>query len=154
MNPVVFQRLGDLNTTRSALRPPVADSIHARFWPPLRMQTIRQPTLNAAQVLPDHSAPGDGSMVAAEKSLLTQIRTRALALKRQGVTVDDAGKQVTAELKAAHPDWPNTNGSGLRKKRVRRRAVTQRVWSSGSTRMARTVERNVKPFGLGSDRCG
>jgi glyoxylase-like metal-dependent hydrolase (beta-lactamase superfamily II) len=69
--------------------------------------------LNAAHVLPDHSAPGDGSMVAAEKSLLTEIRTRALALKRQGVTVDDAGKQVSAELKTEHPDWPNTNAAGF-----------------------------------------
>jgi glyoxylase-like metal-dependent hydrolase (beta-lactamase superfamily II) len=70
-------------------------------------------TLNAAHVLPDHSAPGDGSMVAAEKSLLTGIRERALALKRQGVTVDDAGKQVSVELKAQHPDWPNTNAAGF-----------------------------------------
>ena len=70
-------------------------------------------TLNAAHVLPDHSAPGDGSMVAAEKSLLTGIRMRALALKRQGVTVNDAGKQISVELKAQHPDWPNTNAAGF-----------------------------------------
>ena len=40
--------------------------------------------LNAAHVLPDHSAPGDGSLVAAEHDLISEIRTRALALKRQG----------------------------------------------------------------------
>ncbi|HXM62302.1 MAG TPA: MBL fold metallo-hydrolase [Terriglobales bacterium] len=69
--------------------------------------------LDAAHVLPDHSAPGDGSLVAAEVSLISEIRTRALALKRQGVSPDDAGKQVSANLKAQHPDWPNTNASGF-----------------------------------------
>jgi hypothetical protein len=69
--------------------------------------------LNAAHILPDHSAPGDGSLVAAERNLITEIRTRALALKRQGVSADDAGKQVSAELKTEHPDWPNTNAAGF-----------------------------------------
>jgi glyoxylase-like metal-dependent hydrolase (beta-lactamase superfamily II) len=69
--------------------------------------------LNAAHVLPDHSAPGDGSLVAAEQTLISEIRTRALALKRQGVSPDDAGKQISAELKTQHPDWPNPNASGF-----------------------------------------
>jgi glyoxylase-like metal-dependent hydrolase (beta-lactamase superfamily II) len=69
--------------------------------------------LSAAHVLPDHSAPGDGSLVAAEKSLISDIRTRALTLKRQGMSADDAGKQVIADLKTQHPDWPNTNAAGF-----------------------------------------
>jgi glyoxylase-like metal-dependent hydrolase (beta-lactamase superfamily II) len=69
--------------------------------------------LNAAHVLPDHSPPGDGSLVAAEQSLISEIRTRALALKGQGVSAEDAGKQITAELKTQHPDWHNTNASGF-----------------------------------------
>ena len=69
--------------------------------------------LNAAHVLPDHSVPGDGSLVGAERDLISGIRTRALALKQQGVSVDDAGKQITAALKAQHPDWPNTNAAGF-----------------------------------------
>src|SRR5580700_9104111 len=69
--------------------------------------------LNAVHVLPDHSAPGDGSLVAAERSLIAEIRTRALALKRQGMSVDDAGKQVSADLKTVYPDWPNTNAAGF-----------------------------------------
>ena len=69
--------------------------------------------LNAAHVLPDHSAPGDGSLVAAERDLISEIRTRALALKRQGMSADDAGKQVSADLKTLHPDWPNTNAAGF-----------------------------------------
>lgn len=69
--------------------------------------------LNATHVLPDHSAPGDGSLVAAELNLISEIRTRALALKRRGISPDDAGKQVSADLKTQHPDWPNTNAAGF-----------------------------------------
>lgn len=69
--------------------------------------------LDAARVLPDHSAPGDGSLVAAETKLISEIRTRALALKGQGVSADEAGKQISAELKTEHPDWPNTNAAGF-----------------------------------------
>jgi glyoxylase-like metal-dependent hydrolase (beta-lactamase superfamily II) len=69
--------------------------------------------LNAAHILPDHSAPGDGTLVAAEQELISGIRTKALALKSQGMSVEDAGKQVSADLKAQHPDWPNTNAAGF-----------------------------------------
>jgi glyoxylase-like metal-dependent hydrolase (beta-lactamase superfamily II) len=69
--------------------------------------------LNAAHVLPDHSAPGDGSLVAEERNLISEIRGRALALKRQGMSADDAGKEVSAGLKTQHPDWPNTNATGF-----------------------------------------
>jgi hypothetical protein len=49
--------------------------------------------------------------VAAERALISEIRTRALALKSQGVSADDAGKQISADLKTQHPDWPNTNAA-------------------------------------------
>ena len=67
--------------------------------------------LNVAHVLPDHSAPGDGSLVASERELLTAIRTQALALKRKGISVDSASTQISATLKKQHPDWPDTNAS-------------------------------------------
>jgi glyoxylase-like metal-dependent hydrolase (beta-lactamase superfamily II) len=73
----------------------------------------RVAALDAAHILPDHSAPGDGSLVAAEQSLISQIRTRALQLRHQGLSPDDAGKQVSAELKTQHPDWPNTNAAAF-----------------------------------------
>ena len=69
--------------------------------------------LNVAHVVPDHSEPGDGSLVAQERALLATIRSRAVALKREGVSVDAAGKQISAELKQQHPDWPNTNAAGF-----------------------------------------
>ncbi len=68
-------------------------------------------TLNVKHVLPDHSAPGDGSLIAAERELIVSIRTQALALKRQGVPVDAAATEISAGLKKQHPDWPDTNAS-------------------------------------------
>lgn len=69
--------------------------------------------LNALHVLPDHSPAGDGSLVGAERDLIAEIRNRALALKKQGVAAADAGKQVSDELKAQHPDWANTNAAAF-----------------------------------------
>ena len=69
--------------------------------------------LNALHVLPDHSAPGDGSMVAVEKKFISELRNRALELKRKGVSADDAGKQLGGEFKTRYPDWPNMNVAGF-----------------------------------------
>jgi hypothetical protein len=65
--------------------------------------------LNALHVLPDHSPPGDGSLVTQEKAFVGELRTRALTLKKQGVTADDAGKQLSTELNAKYADWPSMN---------------------------------------------
>jgi glyoxylase-like metal-dependent hydrolase (beta-lactamase superfamily II) len=65
--------------------------------------------LGALHVLPDHSAIGNGSLVAQEKAFIVDLQTRALDLKRQGVNADDAGKQLTAEFKTKYADWPINN---------------------------------------------
>ena len=67
--------------------------------------------LNVAHVLPDHSAPGDGSLVASERELIVAIRRQALALKRRGISVDAAGKEISATFKKLDPDWEDTNVS-------------------------------------------
>jgi hypothetical protein len=51
--------------------------------------------------------------VTAERDLIEGIQTRALALKQQGVSAEEAGKQISGELKTQHPDWPNTNAAGF-----------------------------------------
>src|SRR5260221_6076594 len=65
--------------------------------------------LGALHVLPDHSAIGDGSLVRQEKAFITDLQTRALDLKRQGVNADDAGRQLTLEFKTKYSDWPISN---------------------------------------------
>src|SRR5262249_28480127 len=42
--------------------------------------------LNVRHVLPDHSPIGDGSLIAAERAFISDVRTRALALKSSGVS--------------------------------------------------------------------
>lgn len=69
--------------------------------------------LNALHVLPDHSAPGDGSMVAREKEFISNLRNTALELKKAGVAVDEAGKRLETGFKAKYPTWPNMNVSGF-----------------------------------------
>lgn len=61
-------------------------------------------------IVPDHGpAIVDASQIGTERAYLLALQSRALELKKQGVSVDDAGKTVTTELKAKYPDWPNPN---------------------------------------------
>lgn len=69
--------------------------------------------LNALHVLPDHSAPGDGTMVASERQFIADVRSAALELKKKGLSPDDAAKQLAIDLKTKHPDWPNMNLTGF-----------------------------------------
>jgi hypothetical protein len=107
--------LADLFERTREYRPVLAQRFFGNGGTPASWLGVldRVAALNAAHVLPDHSAPGDGSLVAAERDLISEIRTQALALKRQNVSADDAGKQVSASLKTLHHDWPNTNAAGF-----------------------------------------
>jgi glyoxylase-like metal-dependent hydrolase (beta-lactamase superfamily II) len=66
-------------------------------------------------IVPDHSRPGDGSLIAQDRAFLLDMRTRALDMKKQGLSAADAGKRMTEYFKttypewAANPDWPNVN---------------------------------------------
>jgi glyoxylase-like metal-dependent hydrolase (beta-lactamase superfamily II) len=69
--------------------------------------------LNPQHVLPTHSAPGDGSLVAQEKKFISDLRTSALELKKKGVSADDAGKQLAEDFKKKYSDWPSMNVTGF-----------------------------------------
>jgi len=56
-------------------------------------------------IVPDHGALGDGSLIGKERAFLGALQARALELKRQGTSVEEAGKLLTAEFKARYPDW-------------------------------------------------
>ncbi|SPE38295.1 Beta-lactamase domain protein [Candidatus Sulfopaludibacter sp. SbA6] len=56
-------------------------------------------------IMPDHGALGDGSLIAKERGFLAGLQARALELKRQGTSVEEAGKLLTAEFKTRYPDW-------------------------------------------------
>jgi glyoxylase-like metal-dependent hydrolase (beta-lactamase superfamily II) len=61
--------------------------------------------LHPAQVLPDHSPPGDGTLLAQERAFMTDLAARVTALKKEGKSAEEAGKIATAEMTAKYPDW-------------------------------------------------
>ncbi len=63
-------------------------------------------TLKPRVIVPDHGAAvTDASEIGKERAYLLDLQARGSELKRQGVPVDDAGKQVAAEFHAKYPDW-------------------------------------------------
>jgi glyoxylase-like metal-dependent hydrolase (beta-lactamase superfamily II) len=67
-------------------------------------------SMQIAHIVPDHNALGDRSILEQEYALLSALQSRALELKRQGRSADEAGQTVLAEFKMKFPDWPNLNG--------------------------------------------
>jgi glyoxylase-like metal-dependent hydrolase (beta-lactamase superfamily II) len=59
-------------------------------------------------IVPDHGELGDGSLVAKERAMLAELQGRALELKREGKSSDEAGKLFAGELHAKHPDYGQT----------------------------------------------
>ncbi|HLI83809.1 MAG TPA: MBL fold metallo-hydrolase [Bryobacteraceae bacterium] len=74
--------------------------------------------LKPAHIVPDHSKPGDGSLIEEDHLFILDMRSRALELKNQGVSAADAAKRMATEFETAYPewarnpDWPNLNSIG------------------------------------------
>ncbi len=77
-------------------------------------------SLNVDHVLPDHSAPGPGSMIADDRKFIGDVHTRAMELRKQGMSAEAAGKQIATEFKMKYPDWPNMD---------RVSGFVERVWA-------------------------
>ncbi|HEV2523301.1 MAG TPA: MBL fold metallo-hydrolase [Candidatus Acidoferrales bacterium] len=70
-------------------------------------------------IVPDHGpAIVDASQIGAERAYFLALQARALELKKQGTSVDDAGKTMTAEWKIKYPDCPNINAVAGEVRRV------------------------------------
>ena len=65
--------------------------------------------LKPRYIVPDHGDLGDGSLIGKQRAFMSDLQSRALALKRQGVSAADAGKRLTAEITAQYPGWMNLN---------------------------------------------
>ncbi len=62
--------------------------------------------MNPRIIVPDHGpAVTDVSEIGKERTYLLDLQSRASELKRQGVSVDDAGKQIASEFHTKYPDW-------------------------------------------------
>ena len=56
-------------------------------------------------IVPDHGELGDGSLIAKQRAMLAELQGRALELKREGKSAEEAGRLLTAELHSKHPDY-------------------------------------------------
>lgn len=61
-------------------------------------------------IVPSHGAIGDGSLIAANRAVMTEIDARARQLKTQGRSIDEAATTVQTEMQAKHAGWPRANG--------------------------------------------
>ena len=66
--------------------------------------------LKPQTIVPAHGAVGSGTLVSANRAIMTRVRDRARALKAQGRTADEVATTVQAELVAEHQGWPRANG--------------------------------------------
>jgi glyoxylase-like metal-dependent hydrolase (beta-lactamase superfamily II) len=92
---------GDIVENRLVPSMPNADS-SAKGWLAILDQLA---PMKPRLIVPDHGALGDGSLIAAERAFLADLQKRALELKRQGTSPEEAGKLLTNELKTKYPDW-------------------------------------------------
>ena len=61
--------------------------------------------LNPKIVVPDHTPPGDTSLIAQERALMADIQSRAMALKAEGKSAEEAGKIMTGEFQKKYAGW-------------------------------------------------
>jgi glyoxylase-like metal-dependent hydrolase (beta-lactamase superfamily II) len=66
--------------------------------------------LKAQTIVPAHGEVGSGALIAANRTIMQGVQSRARALKAEGRTADEAAKTVQAEFQAQHPTWPRANG--------------------------------------------
>lgn len=67
-------------------------------------------TMKPVHILPNHGLFGDGSLIGKERRFILDMQARALKLKRKGVSVEDAAKQLTADFTAKNPEWEMPGG--------------------------------------------
>jgi glyoxylase-like metal-dependent hydrolase (beta-lactamase superfamily II) len=61
--------------------------------------------LKPAIILPDHSRPGDGGLIAEQRAFMTDVLEHTQALKREGKSADEAARLVSADIEKRYPGW-------------------------------------------------
>jgi glyoxylase-like metal-dependent hydrolase (beta-lactamase superfamily II) len=61
-------------------------------------------------IVPSHGAVGEPSIIGVNRTIMQGVQRRALELKAQGRSSDEAAMTVQKEFQATHPDWPRGNG--------------------------------------------
>lgn len=60
-------------------------------------------------VVPDHSAPGDASLIAQERDMMAFLQSRITSLKAAGQSAEQATATLTAEVHDKYPGWTGFN---------------------------------------------
>ena len=84
--------------------------------------------LNPKIVVPDHSPPGDTSLIAQERAFMADLQSRAMALKAEGRSAEEAGKIVAEEFQVKYTGWTGMARIG---------AAVEKAYSDPSRVMAR-----------------
>ena len=61
--------------------------------------------LRPVKVVPSHGPVGDASLIAEQRTVMKAIQSRAIELKRQGRTADEAAATIQTEMQAAYSTW-------------------------------------------------
>ena len=69
-------------------------------------------------IVPDHGKLGDGALIAQERGFLTDLQTRAAALKREGKSADEAATRIAKEFAVKYAGWESMGGIGNAVKRA------------------------------------
>jgi cyclase len=56
-------------------------------------------------IIPDHGGFGGESLIAQDRAFLVDLQTRAAALRAQGVSVAQAGRQIQTDFTRKYPGW-------------------------------------------------
>ncbi len=61
-------------------------------------------------IVPSHGAVGTGALIAANRTVMQDIQSRARTMKGQGRTAEETAAAVQKDVQALHPAWPRANG--------------------------------------------
>ena len=65
--------------------------------------------LKPAIILPDHSLPGGGELIAEQRGFLADLQQSVQALKRQGKSAEEAARQISADFQSRYAGWTRLN---------------------------------------------
>jgi hypothetical protein len=65
--------------------------------------------LQPVLILPDHSVPGDGKLIAEQRAFLVDLQQRIAALKAAGKSADEAARLISAEFQSRYAGWTRLN---------------------------------------------
>jgi glyoxylase-like metal-dependent hydrolase (beta-lactamase superfamily II) len=96
---------GDVVMNQSFLAANQASSIKAWLTAFDTFEALKPKT-----IVPAHGAVGPGTLIAANRAWVEQVRDKTLALKGQGKSIDETATAVSSEMQSQHPGWPRANG--------------------------------------------